>query len=324
MHRLAIAMSLLLAAASARGADIYVDNVQGDDRNNGSVPLPSAGVGGPTASIAKALRISQKGDRIIVANTGVPYRESITLQGRDNSGWPSAALVIQGNGAVLDGTAPVPVDAWAHVLKDVYCFAPVYKSYHQLYLDDRPAQRVPITSIDELHQLTPLTWALVDGQIFFCTEKDRGPGSYRLSFTARRTGITLYQVRHVQIVDLTVQGFQLDGINVHSNCYETELREITARGNGRSGISVGGASRVTIGQSLLGDNGSAQLRGEGFSTTTVEQTSLLENTAPALFREEATIVIDGQLFTGASVPQAAGPQAPASAGAATDDPSSET
>ncbi|MEW4561198.1 right-handed parallel beta-helix repeat-containing protein [Bremerella sp. JC770] len=294
MRFFAFALTLILFNTTARGADIFVDNVRGDDRNRGSSAEFSTGENGPISSITKALRIAHKGDRIILSNTGVPYRESITLQGGNNSGWATTPFTIVGNGAILDGRAPVPVDGWKHVRGDVYCFAPTYKTYQQLYLDERPAKRVTIEDTSQLDTLQPLEWCLTDGMILFRTEKDRGPGSYRLSFSARRTGITLYEVRNVKILDLTVQGFQLDGINVHSNCYDIELAGITSRGNGRSGVSVGGASRATLVRSLLGDNGVAQLRGEGFSKTLVVDSTLLENTAPATFRQDAKITIDGQ------------------------------
>ncbi|PQO27589.1 hypothetical protein C5Y96_18855 [Blastopirellula marina] len=305
MRFFAFALTLILLTSPARGDDIFVDNVRGDDRNRGNSSHFSEGENGPIASIAKALRISRKGDRIILTNTGVPYKESITLQGGNNSGWGFSPLTIEGNGAILDGRAPVPPEGWKHVQGNVYCFAPTYKSYHQLYLDDRPATRVAIKDMGELDTLQPLEWCLLDGMIFFCAEKDRGPGSYRLSYTAHRTGITLYEVRNVKILDLTVQGFQLDGINVHSNCYDVELAGITSRGNGRSGVSVGGASRATLTKSLLGDNGTAQLRGEGFSKTEVIESTLLENTAPATFQKDARITIDGQEVNAAPVAETA-------------------
>ncbi len=306
MRFFAFALALtFLTATAARAADIYVDNVRGDDHNRGATSDFAEGVNGPIASLGKALRIARKGDRIVLANTGVAYKESITLQGGNNSGWEFSPLIIEGNGAILDGRAPVPVDGWKHARGDVYCFAPTYKTHHQLYLDDRPASRVVVEDMSQLDMLQPMQWCLTGGMIFFRTEKDRGPGSYRLTYTARRTGITLYEVRNVKILDLIVQGFQLDGINVHSNCYGVELGGITSRGNGRSGVSVGGASRALLSKSLLGDNGVVQLRGEGFSKTTVVDSTLLENTAPATFREEAQITIDGQKLSDAPAAETA-------------------
>jgi len=294
MRQFAALIALLLLSSLGEAADIYVDNVRGSDSYSGLSDEPSSGVEGPVETIAKALRIAGRADRITIANTGIPYRESLTLQGRHNGGFPGYPLEIIGNNAILDGRGTVPIDSWQHVVGDVHCFSPVYKAHHQLYLDDKPLKRLKIDSMDELDKLTPMTWTLLDGNILFCSEPDRGPGSYRLSFTARRAGLTLYEVRHVKIIGLTVQGFQLDGINVHSNCYHVELIDITSRGNGRSGISVGGASRVEVKKSLLGDNGEAQLRGESFSTTVVSESSLLENTAPPFFLKDAKMTIDGK------------------------------
>src|SRR5687768_4967226 len=98
---LAIVLVLTVTAAcSAR--DWYVDNVAGDDRKNGSQPNSSSQIDGPVQTIAKALRHASRIDRIILANTGEPYRESISLVGR-HSGIEKAPFEIIGNGAVLDG-----------------------------------------------------------------------------------------------------------------------------------------------------------------------------------------------------------------------------
>ena len=79
-----------LAASSVLARDIYVNNIIGDDRSGGSAAEARGAAGGPCRSIAKALRIAQPSDWIIVANTGQPYREGITLQGARHSGGPDA------------------------------------------------------------------------------------------------------------------------------------------------------------------------------------------------------------------------------------------
>jgi hypothetical protein len=117
------------------------------------------------------------------------------------------------------------------------------------------------------------------------------PRDYELSYTALTVGITLYEVRHVVISDLVVQGFQLDGINAHDGVFDASLVGLTCRGNGRSGISIGGASRVNLTACLVGDNGAAQVRTEGFSHTEILHCNLLENTAPAVVREGGLVMM---------------------------------
>ena len=93
---------------------------------------------------------------------------------------------------------------------------------------------------------------------------------------------------------LVVQGFQLDGVNAHDGAFNLTLTGMVCRGNGRSGISIGGASRVRIEASLVGNNGEAQLRTEGFSHTRLVNCDLIDDNpaAPALVRESGEVVVE--------------------------------
>ena len=79
----------------------------------------------------------------------------------------------------------------------------------------------------------------------------------RITYAEKEVGVTLYRVKWVAIEDLTVQGFQRDGINAFNSDVQVSLIRLTCRGNGRSGITVGGASLVDIDTCLIGDNGKA-------------------------------------------------------------------
>ena len=93
------------------------------------------------------------------------------------------------------------------------------------------------------------------------------------------------------IRDLVVQGFQLDGVNAHDGVFGAQLTELTCRGNGRSGISIGGASRVRVEACLVGNNGAAQVRIEGSCKAQLIGCDLLENTAPKIVREGGEVVV---------------------------------
>ncbi len=253
-----------LCAASAVGAadTWYVDNLYGDDTRDGRTAR-SVGASGPFRTIARALRAAGPGDRIELAETGKPYRESITLQGGRHSGTRESPFELVGNGAVLDGQQDVPVEAWHHVEGPVFAFRPVRKSFQTLYLDGRPAKRVAVSrGADKLPELPPLNWCLWRGEVYFAVQPGRLPGQYRLTYGALPVGITLYEVRNVLIRDITVRGFQLDGINAHDGVRYTLLMGVQAEGNGRSGISAGGASRLTLLRCVSRGNGVAQVRSE--------------------------------------------------------------
>ena len=283
--RICILVAVSVPATAGWARDIYVNNAMGDDRNDGSAADVVGNRSGPYRTLSRALLATRTGDRVHVANTGQPYRESITLQGARQSGFPDAPFELVGNGAVLDGSQPVPPDAWSFVEGNLFRFQPPKTAFQMLYLDGKPVRRREARSPDDLGHLQPLEWCLYQQHVYFRGEANRQPQSYAMSFAGMQVGVTLYEVRHVIVRDLVIQGFQLDGVNAHDGVRETTLSALNCRGNGRSGISVGGASRVRIDACLVGNNGTAQVRTEGFSHTQVTGCDLVDGTAPRIVRE---------------------------------------
>ncbi len=265
--------------------DIYVDNVAGDDRNDGTSAQGQGGRVGPVRSITIGLRRAGKGDRVIVQNTGTAYRESITLQGSRQSGFVDRPFELVGNGAVLDGTASVPATAWQHFQGNLFRFQPPKMSHQMLYLQGKPAERMTAQSLAELNDLPARQWCLYEGHIYFCVEEGQLPQAYDLAYSGLTVGVTLYEVRHVLVRDLVIQGYQLDGVNAHDGVFQATLSGVTSRGNGRSGISIGGASRVRVESCLVGNNGSAQVRTEGSCKAQLVGCDLLDNTAPKIVQD---------------------------------------
>jgi hypothetical protein len=284
-------LGLWFLATSAVARDIFVDNVNGDDRRQGSSPSVAGQAGGPCRSIGRALQLVRSGDRVVVAKTDQPYRESITLQAAAHSGTSQQPFELVGNGAILDGTEPVPATAWEHVHGDVFRFRPARSSFQMLYLGQRPAPRRSVDQDEGLPVLEPLEWCLYDRHVYFRAEPKKILSEYPLSCGSLTVGITLYEVRQVVIRDLIVQGFQLDGINAHDNAVDCKLLNVTCRGNGRSGISIGGASRIQAVDCLVGDNGVAQIRTEGECRAELVHCELLANTAPGLVKEGGEVVV---------------------------------
>lgn len=286
---LAAVMSALAFVQPAGAVDYYVNNLAGADRFNGRAAQPRGG-SGPFLTIGRALAQASKGDRIVVANTGKPYRECLSVQAGHHSGLLEQPFTIESDGAVIDGTLPVPEAAWEHVRDDLYRFRPRKLSHQQLFLDNKPVTRVPVARslLAPVPKLEPLQWCLHQGHVYFQTDPNRIPQSYALSHTALLTGITLYEVHGVRISGLVIQGFVFDGVNAHDTALDVELTQLTCRGNGRSGISVGGASRVRISRCLLGANAEAQLRIRDYCRVVLEESKLFETEqAPAIDRRGA-------------------------------------
>lgn len=323
LHWSALLCCLFVAFAQAQplaAREIFVDNTTGNDRNIGTSSTNSSLGGGPCRSIARAIAVAQESDHIVVTNTGVPYRESLTLFGMRNSGSPKYPFVIIGNGAVLDGSVPVNPRGWQFFENDVFRLTPTRTSYQQLFLEGVPLPRVHVDNNNlQLPKLRPFEWCIFERQIYLGMQQpsdedlafaaDSGdeflqelyarkpwkhsPGEYDFSIAGLPVGITLYDVRNLVITDLFVQGYQLDGINAHDKAFAVELLGVTTRGNGRSGISIGGASRVKIAESASRYNGAAQIRTEGFSHTMIVDSELLSATAPPLVRDGGEVTING-------------------------------
>ena len=284
----------LVPRAAAR--DLYVNNLAGDDLLDGGSPTSRGSGRGPVQTLRQALWLANTGDHIAMANTGTPYRESVTLFGQKHSGFTTARSLLTGKGRCSTVRSPVPPDAWQLFATTYFRFRPERMAYQQLFLDGRPAvRRNPATTLGGLPALEPLEWALFNGQIYFRVEEGRLPDQYNPSNANLTVGITLYKVEHVAIANLFVQGYQLDGINLQDVRSPCTLTEISARGNGRSGIAVCGASKAAIEACLAGNNGQSQLHLEGPSETHVENCDLIAKTGPKWIKAaESRLFVDGK------------------------------
>ncbi|MCG8584054.1 MAG: right-handed parallel beta-helix repeat-containing protein [Pirellulales bacterium] len=286
---------IVLWTSPLSAATLYVNNAAGNDRYDGQSAQQSGERLGPVRTIQRALRLATSSDRIVLANTGVPYRESITLFGRSNSGLEDFPFIIDGNGAILEGADPVPQDGWRPYSHYIFRFRPPGLGHQQLFRDARPLARHPVVNPSMgLPKLEPLEWAMHGSQIYFHVEQDKIPREYALTYAARTTGITMVHARHVVIRDLIVQGFRVDGINLHTADNDCELLGVIARGNGRSGVTVGPASSVRIDQCVIGSNGHAQIRTESGGVAHVTNSEVFADTAPLWYDAGGRLSIDGR------------------------------
>ncbi|UKI34009.1 MAG: hypothetical protein L6W00_11780 [Lentisphaeria bacterium] len=110
-----LAEALLLTAAPT----LYVDNLKGNDANDGSREKP-------LASIERACKLVQTGGRIEVTNTGTPYSLPYDGPGKPRGlrllrgGTAEQPLVVEGNGAVISGLAVIPAEAWKREAEGIY------------------------------------------------------------------------------------------------------------------------------------------------------------------------------------------------------------
>jgi len=175
----------------------------------------------------------------------------------------------------------------------VFYFEPAGMGYQQLFLPGGAAIRHPASSAAaQLPPLRPLEWCMMNGRIYFRIESGRLPQVYGAACCGLRTGITLYHVRDVVIRNIVVQGFQFDGIAASDGVRGARLEGVTARGNGRSGISAAGASTVEVERCVLGNNGDSQLRNEDYALTFLRDSRLVAGEAPAVTSAGGQIIFN--------------------------------
>ena len=294
---LAVATSFGIGSNAVLAADVFVNNLAGNDELSGLAEVSNSDGNGPVRSLECALRLAKHGDRVILANTGEPYRECVTIFGYDNSGVEDRPFRIIGNGAVLDGSAELTGEDWEYYRDDVFRFSPRRKAHQRLFRDGKPlVERASDRQADAPVQLEPLEWTVHHGSIYFRVEADKAPSLYNLSYASQMTGLTVFRAEHVVIEDLVVQGYQLDGIQVHDLARNIELVSLISQGNGRAGIVISGASRVRIESCLVGHNGRAQVQAQGHSISNLLNCELLEETAPAIVVRGGRVFVDGKPF----------------------------
>lgn len=266
---------LLVGKAAAR--DIFVDNVGGDDKNTGLHAQNQGDTASPVRTIAKALRLARAGDRIVLAKSNKPYHECVSLVGTRHSG--AARLmpfIFDGNGATLDGSAPIPADGWTFFRDNIFRFRPQELFQPVVFLNGRPLRPLPLPLATTFPpKLKPLQWCAIEGTIYFAVEATRLPPDYKLSYAELPTGITLYQVEQVVVRNLRIRGFQADGVAAAVGARNVVLENLTCACNGQCGISVRGGAQVEIDSCKLSGNGGLSPCGSQLLTFPYSETRLL-------------------------------------------------
>lgn len=294
---LGMVMFLSGIALELSARDIYVNNLQGNDSFYG-ITEKSININGPVRTIGQALKLAHAGDRIVLAKTEEPYRESVTFFGQKNSCAPGNSFRLEGNGAILDGSEPIPEEWWKPYEKGIFRFQPPWQAWQNLFWKEKPLKKVEVQHDGDAPVqivLEPMEWTSYEGFVYFKPEPGRLPGEYQLAMAGKRHGLALLQVRGVEIRNLIVQGYQNDGIVASNNATEVHLENVTLRGNARAGIAVGGACSLWMNQCTVGDNRYAQLLTEPFSQVTLRSTELISNTAPGWRDHGTEITPDGKM-----------------------------
>lgn len=275
--RLVIASLLICVACRADAKVIYVDNQSGADRADGLVEKPTNEFSGPVRSLRRALLLARPGDVITIANTGVPYFESVSLVGKRLSGTLDQPLKIVGNGAILSGARAIPDGGWQKAGDNLWKVNPFRKGHFLLVLAGQELTEVRPESGGPWRELPPLEvhqWCSFKGQIYYRSAERDEPHNKPFGIAVEECGISVYGTQEVVIEDLTIQHFQLDGIGVPDLAKKIELRNVKLIQNGRAGLRVSGAAVVTLRAATIEKNGRHSILLQGLGSAEVVDSSL--------------------------------------------------
>ncbi|MEZ6068034.1 MAG: right-handed parallel beta-helix repeat-containing protein [Planctomycetaceae bacterium] len=242
-------------AASCQAETFYVNNLFGNDSNDGLAATDVGAATGPVQTLRRAVRLLSPGDVLSLADTGTPYAGGFALHGVQHSGTPDFPVIIDGNNAVVSGATPIDPAAWQHVTYDIWRITPQRKGWYQLLLNGAVIPEVAVAAdAQELPALEFGSWCVFRGVIYYRPQQYTEPQRENLMLATDQTGLTLLDVENVLVRNLTFQHFRQDGIHLHDLCRHVVFVNVRAVENGRAGIVVGGTSEAFLSQVTVTGN----------------------------------------------------------------------
>ena len=259
----ALAILILLPAAALRAEDptarrvFYVDNVLGDDGNDGLAREPVAGMPGkgPFASLQKAFSAVATSVCVSVTGTARPYRGGNWVSAA--GGTPERPMVIDGNGAVISGLGPVPAEKWEKIrdninATDFWPMSNYLKGYRETncwigvpqiwWLNGKPGKNC----VDEEGLLKTeggFFWNKALKKLWF--HVPRGASIEKLDVQIPVYGTAIDVTRDFVVVKNFRSMFSWnDGFDVHGSAKNVVFRNCVATDNCGQGFSCHGTSSV--------------------------------------------------------------------------------
>lgn len=293
--------ALISAVATTTAADeLFVDNRVGDDSFDGQSSLPQEGRVGPTKTIRRALDRVRRGDKVTIVNTGTPYYESLQMAGPRFSGYTSLPFTINGNGAVISGARRTRAESWQHLGNDLWRYSPPRKGYYQLLNGSTVLRELAVNrDVKAVPALEPENWCAWQGSIYFqaATDLYRTPHELSLAVAYESVGLTLVDVEHVLIRNLTFQHFRQDGVNAHDRSQFVILDSVKLLENGRAGLAVSGSSLVGLKDSEASGNREMQVLNAEVAQTELLNSQLSETPGTPYRIRGGHLLINGEEVT---------------------------
>ncbi len=242
-----------LAVQSVSASNYYVDNVRGNDANDG---LSDAK---PFKTIRKAILAVKPGDKMYLTKNPVPYYEN--LQFINHGGTKEKPIEVDGRGAVLNGSPAIDPAKWHAEGNNRFSVSlniPKFGWSRFFVLFDgkmvrmsscgkggvRPVFKAPAA-------LTALEWTWIEAEkkLYICLPEGKTPATYKVAFPDYTyvSGVLLAgKSSWLTFRNMTTENFVNDGYNIHQECYNVKFYNIRALYNGDDGISAHEACTIEV------------------------------------------------------------------------------
>jgi hypothetical protein len=244
-----IAICLLLMVHSAFGTTYFVNNETGKDTNDGRSKDRAF------ATIARTVKECKTSDKIVLANTGVAYREQLRLT--NLGGTPAKPFVVEGNGAVLNGFKEIQSKEWESVGNDVYFKALVRRRYKKTYLKLSNGKRVyRLVKVSKAEELKPGEWFATDKGIYFKCNKGEPIDARQITGICYIQGlIIITNSSYIICRNLIIEYSLDDGIDGRGDCRGLFFENIESRYNSCQPISFHDRCEAVIRNAYFHHNG---------------------------------------------------------------------
>jgi hypothetical protein len=220
---------------------LYVDPDTGDDSATGREK--------PLRSIARAIKLAEPGDIIHLAP--VTYFQSADFFNKH--GTLEKPIVLDGHGAVLDGSEPVRASEWEALGEGLFRRAHLFPRFDKAMLGRwyflwngrmnhmGRTSKGPSAALKKVRELAPGEWTYVEGEDAFYLRLKEGESldAANIRYPARANGVSQGgSGSHLTVRNITSTHVYNDGFNVHGAQRALKFENIRAIECGDDGFSA--------------------------------------------------------------------------------------
>ena len=248
LKRITASTLMLTAIINVTANQIYVDNVKGNDRNNGSQSMPFK-------TLRKAASKLSPGMTLFIVPNSKPYNASLVLSKLPVE--TGKVITVDGQNAVLNGLKDTR-KMWKPAGKDLYkreAYKHIQVKRHFMVINGK-LQRMGIYAklrrpkLKSPDKITPGEWTYVKSENCLYLKLPAGKTINDISLLEPSdrsySGVMIIKTSNIVVKNLTVEYFKNDGFNIHGSCQNISFENVTAKYCGDDGISAHEDSTIKV------------------------------------------------------------------------------